>query len=255
MYICLVPQLGNVLCDMQTPTNGPALLPDFQEIEAFRHMSTQQQAIPAIENRNLSSSSSYLPSSPLHRQSASSTTQQPNIFNFGFSPTSSQSAAATNNDHQFQAQLIQQLQNINNTYHNQKCNSLYGGQQSLFPPSQQAAAVAVAASTSPSFRQSVAGSSSQQPQQQPSYSSSPILGESPSRTVAMGSVGKSDDSHLIKPLSQGETITATDGDGRVRVIVPVGEEEMTTAPPSVPRLEPPPPGHKRSKEASPTKLG
>lgn len=57
-----------------------------------------------------------------------------------------------------------------------------------------------------------------------------------------------DDSHLIKPLSQGETIT--DGDGRIRVIVPVTDDEIP-----VPRLEPPPSGHKRSKEASPTKLG
>ncbi len=62
--------------------------------------------------------------------------------------------------------------------------------------------------------------------------------------------GDKDDSHLIKPLSQGETITATDEDGRIRVIVPVNEDEIP-----IPSLEPPPSGHKRSKEASPIKLG
>lgn len=197
---------------MQTPSNGPALLPDFQELEAFRHLSAQQH-VPTIENRNLSQSS-YLPSSPLHRQSA-----QSSIFNFGFSPT---------ND-QFQAQLIQQLQNLNNTYHNQKSNNLYSQQMTTLYPPQTSQNTG-----SPSFRMSP-------------YSTSPIPGsnESPVKDRM-----RADDSHLIKPLSQGETITATDGDGRVRVIVPVSEEDTP-----VPRLEPPPPGHRRSKEASPTKLG
>lgn len=203
------------MCEMQTPTNGPALLPDFQEIEAFRHLSAQQQHAPTIENRNLSSSS-YLPSSPLHRQSA-----QSSIFNFGFSPPT--------ND-QFQAQLIQQLQNLNNTYHNQKSNNLYNQQMStLYPPPQQSQ------NAGSPFRMSP-------------YSVSPVPGQGSNESP--GKDRMRDDSHLIKPLSQGETITATDGDGRVRVIVPVCEEDTP-----VPRLEPPPPGHKRSKEASPTKLG
>ncbi|XP_065213393.1 carboxyl-terminal PDZ ligand of neuronal nitric oxide synthase protein isoform X3 [Planococcus citri] len=215
-HISSVPQIGNVMCEMQTPTNGPALLPDFQEIEAFRHLSAQQPLAPTIENRNLSSSS-YLPSSPLHRQSA-----QSSIFNFGFSPT---------ND-QFQTQLIQQLQNLNNTYHNQKSNNLYNQQMStLYPPQQQSQNAG-----SPSFRMSP-------------YSVSPIPGQGSNESPRIDR-RKADDSHLIKPLSQGETITATDGDGRVRVIVPVCEEDTP-----VPRLEPPPAGHKRSKEASPTKLG
>lgn len=178
--------------------------------------------MPTIENRNVSSSS-YLPSSPLHRHSG-----QPNIFTFGFSPT---------ND-QFQTQLMQQLQNINNTYQNQKCNSLYSQQLSgLYPPqtSQNAG--------SPSFRISQASS----------YSNSPIMSQGSSDSpnkVENRLRNDKDDSHLIKPLSQDETITATDGDGRVRVIVPVNEDEI-----SVPRLEPPPPGHRRGKESSPTKLG
>lgn len=208
---------------MQTPTNGPVLLPDFQELEAFRHISAQQQHVPAIENRNLSSS--YLPSSPLPRQPA-----QSNAFTFGFS----------SND-QFQTQLIHQLQNLNNTYHNQKCNNLYGQQLTgLYPQPQPTTQNAAG---SPSFRISQASS----------YSSSPIQShgsnESSSKTDSR-SRSEKDDSHLIKPLSQGETITTTDGNGRLRVIIPVNEDDIP-----VPRLEPPPSGHRRSKEASPTKLG
>lgn len=227
-------QIGNILCDVQTPTNGPALLPDFQELEAFRHLQAQQQA-PTIENRNLSST--YLPASPLPRQ------QTGNIFNFG----GFNAAPPPPPNDQFQAQLIQQLQNLNNTYHNQQKCSLYGQQLSggggLYVPQapQQNNA------NSPSFRLSQASSP---------YSSSPILShhgsnhESPSRQQGDNKRDK-DDSHLIKPLSQGETITTTDSDGRVKVIVPVNEDDNIP----VPRLEPPPSGHRRSKEASPTKLG
>lgn len=228
-------QAGNILCDLQTPTNGPALLADFQEHEAFRHLQSQSQ-IQSIENRNtIPISSTYVPSSPLHR-TANQPNQpnQPSIFNFAFSPT---------ND-QFQAQLMQQLQNLNNTYQNHKCNSLYSQQMSaMFPPA-----------APPTSTQNM-GSSFRLSQPAASAYSSPMMNhcsnESPSKMelrMRNDNAHNVDDSHIIKPLSQGETIT--DGDGRIRVIVPVNDDEIP-----VPRLEPPPSGHKRSKEASPTRLG
>lgn len=50
----------------------------------------------------------------------------------------------------------------------------------------------------------------------------------PSAGASTTTVDTRDDSHLIKPLSQSDTITATDNNGRVRLIVPVNDEETRT---------------------------
>nr|XP_018901365.1 PREDICTED: carboxyl-terminal PDZ ligand of neuronal nitric oxide synthase protein isoform X1 [Bemisia tabaci] len=214
-----IPQ-GSLLNDAQTPSSNSMFLPDYQDLEALRHLANQQT--PLIDSRSLPPN--FLPQSPPHQ------TMLPSMFNFGFTPTSEQ---------QFQTQLLQRLQSLSSRPPPYPSNLFQ--QAGLVPQATPQPSI-----STPNFRISQASS----------YSGSPILTHKSNSESCI----KQDEepAELIKPLSQSGTLTTTDNDGRVRVIVAVSDDESKPEPipkPAVSKLDPPSTVNKRNgkQPATPTK--
>ncbi|XP_067012726.2 capon-like protein isoform X2 [Anabrus simplex] len=257
-HVTVVPQMS-ILCDPQTPTVASVYLPDFQDSQdMYRHHQQAQQSASLIENRAVSSGSSqYLsavPGSPQQRHSMIGQNTSPGIFTFNIQPPPVTPPSA---DQQFQQQLLQRLQALSG--YSPPIRTQQYAQYQLYPP--QPVPTSSLFSPSPiGYRLSQASSYSSSPvmphrvsQQEPV-----MMQDQPPVSVPSSSEDySSTPPHIIRPLSQVGTLTTTDNEGRVRVIVPIPAADeggastsssSSAQPPT--RLDPPPQGRQESSSAS-----
>ncbi|XP_063245002.1 carboxyl-terminal PDZ ligand of neuronal nitric oxide synthase protein-like isoform X1 [Bacillus rossius redtenbacheri] len=186
-HVTMVPQLP-MMCDPPPPQVAPLYYPSYQELDAFRQqLAGQQQSL--MENRG--AASQYLgqvPGSPQQRHSLLQGPQPGVYSSLSYPPTQEQT---------FQQQLLQRLQAL-----------------SGYPPP-----ASYPAMTPPGgYYQQVPVSPGFHASRPSSYAGSPVLPHRQSRPM---DDARDDRAQFIRPLSQVGTLTAADGDGRVRVIVPV----------------------------------